>query len=114
MLKIQSKLVSGLHLDADLLAKLNECGLLTPGEYSVVNAHILGNNLHAAGTYFVNSVLIRWPYGVYEENMRKLTEALQSHRDSGNQYYARKLREFFSECEVDFPCAGDGHGTATH
>ena len=109
--KMQSALLSAMHLDANLLAKLNERGLLTQEEYSGINSHIVGNNLHAAGTHFVNSVLIRWPYGVYEGNVRKLIEALESHSDPGNNYLARKLRESFSECPLDFPCAGDGTAT---
>ena len=110
--KMQSALLSGMHLDANLLAKLNERGLLTPEEYNDINAHILGNNIHAAGTHFVNSVVIRWPYGVYEGNVCKLIKALESHSDRGNNHLARKLRESFSECALDFPCAGDG--TDTH
>ena len=108
---MQSTLSSDMHLDANLLAKLNERRLLTPEEYSDINAHIMRNNIHAAGTHFVNSVLIRWPYGVYEGNVCKLIEAFESHSDRGNHYLARKLRESFSECAFDFPCAGDGTPT---
>lgn len=110
--KMQSSLPPEMHLDADLLGKLNERGLLTPEEYSAINAFILGNNIRAAGMHFVNSVLIRWPYGVFEGNVRELIEALESHNDHGNCYLARKLLESFSECEFDFPCAEDD--TATH
>ena len=108
---MQSTMSSSMHLDADLLAKLNERRLLTPEEYSDINALIVGNNIHAAGTHFVNSVLILWPYGVFEGNVCKLIEALESHSDSSNHYLAKKLRQSFSACEIAFPCAGDGTAT---
>ena len=108
---MQSTMSSSMHLDADLLAKLNERRLLTPEEYSDINALIVGNNIRAAGTHFVNSVLILWPYGVFEGNVCKLIEALESHSDSSNRYLAKKLRQSFSACEFSFPCAGDGTAT---
>ena len=56
--KMQSALISELHLDSNLLAKLNERDLLKSEEYGVINAHIVRNNICAVGTYFVNSVLL--------------------------------------------------------
>lgn len=104
-------MIYGLHLDAHMLAKLNERGLLPKTKYRDINAHILRNNIPAAGTYFVNSVVFQWSYEVFEKNARLLIEALQSHDDSGNQSVARDLRKCFSECKLDFPCVGDATAT---
>lgn len=91
--KRQSVVIHGLNLDANLLAKLNECDLLPKAKYSDINARILGNNIPAAGAYFVNSVMFQWSYEVFEKNVRRLIEALQSHDDSGNHSVARNLCE---------------------
>ena len=109
MRKKQSTLIDGLKLDGSLLAKLNERGLLTKKEFNDINAYLLGHNVQAAGTYFVNAVLLRWPFEVFESNVRPLVEALQSLDDRGNQGLARKLRKCFSECELDYPCVNPPH-----
>ena len=98
--KIQGELATVLSLDGTLLAQLRQRQLLTEQEMGDINAHILGHNQPAAGTYFVNSVLNRWSI-MFESNVNQLIEALQSHDDSGNQNAAKKLRLAISECEPD-------------
>ena len=107
MQKIQSKLKTGLSLDETLLAQVREQQLLTREETSEINACLLGHNHSAAGAYFVNTVLIGWPYEVFEDNVRRLIEALCSHDDSGNHAVARNLQEALIKCglEMPDPCA---------
>ena len=80
---------------------LNECDLLTREDFSDIYAHIKGNNILAAGTHFVNSVVMRWPYEVFEEKLCLLIGALQNNDDCENQSLAKML------CELNIPCAGD-------
>ena len=104
--KIQSKLTIGLSLDETLLTLLREHQLLTREEVSAVNAQILGHNQSVAGSYFVNSVLFGWSFEVFEDNVCRLIEALQSHDDSGNQAVAGKLQRALleSRLETHEPC----------
>ena len=108
----QSTIIRGVHLDGDLLAKLNECKLLTKWQFNQINARILGNNIHDAGTFFVNSVLMQWPPHVFKKKGHLLIKALQSHDDTGNKTLARKLHESFSECEPSFACVGEAASTS--
>ena len=88
-----------LHLDGKLLAHLNQHKLVTKKQFNDINASLQAHNSLAAGTYFVNSVLFQWPTEVFESNVSRLTEALESHEDGGNQKIARKLRNAYSESE---------------
>ena len=101
MQKIQCELVTGLSLDETLFTQLHQHKLLTQEEAGVINARMLEHNQSAARTYFVNSVLFRWSFEVYEDNVRQLIEALQSHDDSGNQSAAEKLHWAILECGLD-------------
>lgn len=112
--KTQSKLISGMHLDGKLLAELNARELLTKKEFNDINASILGNNILAAGTLFVNSVLFRWPFEVFESNVCLLIEALQSQGDSGNKSMAKKLCKAFSQCGLDAPHFEDTSSTPSY
>ena len=80
---------------------LNERDLLTRKKFSDINAYIKGNNIFAAGTHFVNSVVMRWPYEVFEEKLCLLIGALQNNDDCENQSLAKML------CELNIPWAGD-------
>ena len=99
--KRSNAFIRGLNLNGTLLAMLNECDLLTREDFSDINAHITGNNILAAGTHFINSVVMRWPYEVFEEKVHLLIGALQNHDDCGNESLAKML------CELNIPCAGD-------
>ena len=101
--KLQSKLIDGLHLDGDLLAKLNERELLTEQEFNDIHAIIMRSSVRAAGMHFVNTVLFRWSAAVFESSVCLLIEALQSHGDRGNKSIAEKLCKAFSECGLDAP-----------
>ena len=105
--KQQSALIRGLHLDGKLLAQLNERKLLTEEDFSAINAHIMGLNNLLAKTHFVNAVMFRWTFEVFESNVRHLTEALLIHDDSGNQSVASKLCRSFTECGLDVPRVED-------
>ena len=105
--KKQSALIDGLHLDGKLLAQINERGLLTEDNFSAINAQILGHNRRAAGTFFVNTIMIQWPLEVFENNIRLLIEALQSHSERGNQSVATLLCKSFCECGLDGPSVED-------
>ena len=89
--KIQCELATELNLDSTLLAQLHQRQLLTEQEMGDINSHILGHNQPAAGRYFVLSVLNRWSIHVFEGNVHRLIDALESHDDNGNQNAARKL-----------------------
>ena len=95
--------MGGLKLDGKLLALLNERRLLTKKEFNDINAHILGNNIPAAGEYFVNRVIFQWPLDVFESNVRSLIEALQSHDDWENQSVANTLCRSFTVCGLEVP-----------
>ena len=99
--KIQGELLTGLSLDETLFARLRENQLLTQEEGGVIIAHLRGHNYSAAGTYFVNSVLFRWTFEVFESNVRQLIEALQSHDDCENQSAAGKLQRALLECGLE-------------
>ena len=101
--KIHDVLERGLHLDWDLLAQLNQRNLLTTEEFSDINAILQAHNSPSAGRHFVNSVLFQWPPEVFESNVSRLTEALESHEDGGNQKIAGRLRNAYSESEQPLP-----------
>ena len=88
-----------MHLDAKLLAQLNQRKLLTKREFHDINAYLMMCNSPSAGTYFVNSVLFHWPPEVFDSNVSRLTEARETHEDGGNQKIAGKLRSIYSESE---------------
>ena len=88
-----------LHLDGKLLAQLSQHKLVTKEEFHAINAFLEMHNRLSAGTYFINSVLFEWPLELFESKVRRLTEALESHEDGGNQNIARKLRNAYSEDE---------------
>ena len=92
-----------LHLDGKLLAHLNQHKLVTKKQFNDINASLQVHNSLAAGTYFVNSVLFQWPTEVFESNVSRLTEALESHEDGGNQKIAGRLRNAYSESEQPLP-----------
>ena len=96
-------MIDDLKLDAKLLALLNQQGLLTKAEFNEINSHHLRLNIPAAGQYFVNTVMIQWSLDVFESNVRRLIDALQSHDDTGNHNLASNLCKSFSECGLDPP-----------
>ena len=104
--KIQGELATGLNVDETLFARLREKQLLTQEEVGVIFASLRGHNQSAAGTYFVNSVLFRWTFEVFEDSVRQLIEALRSHDDSGNQTVAGELHTALLKCglETHDPC----------
>ena len=105
--KQQSALIDGLKLDGKLLALLNERKVLTKKEFNDINAHIMGHNIAAAGTHFVNAVMSQWPLDVFESKVRCLIEALLRHDDAGHHTLAGNLSKSFSECGLDAPPCKD-------
>ena len=101
--KIQSNLLDGIKLDAKLLGNLHQRALVTRTEYNEIDAHIMGHNVSKASTYFVNSVLFKWYADVFEDNVRRLIEALKSHDDGGNHSVAKQLRTAILKCGLDAP-----------
>lgn len=111
--KRQVALIDGINLDGNLLAQLHQRGLVTKKEYNDINAFIKGLNVQDAGTYFINSVLFRWPIEVFESNVRLLIEALKSDGERGNRSVARKLCNAFSKCGLDAPRLEDPDTSTT-
>ena len=96
--KQQNAIVSGLRLDANLLGLLNGCdSLLTQTDYSAINAHIVGHNDQAAGSYFVNSVMFQLSPEVFESNVQPIIDAFESHGSTGSQHAATILRRIRQE-----------------
>ena len=96
MQKIHSQL-TGLYIDSTLVADLLGHYLLTSEECREIN--LQEHNPVAAGIYFVNSVLMRWLYEVFESNVYRFIEVLQHSDDIVNQKVARDLQLAFQRCK---------------
>ena len=96
--QMTADIIHGMDVDALLLAALVSERLLTENQRQTLHSKLECSKPQMdINSYFLNVILLNWPYALFDGNLSKLSVILADHDSPGNQHLGEILHKLVED-----------------
>ena len=96
--QMTADIIHGMDVDALLLAALVSERLLTENQRQTLHSKLECSKPQMdINSYFLNVILLNWPYALFDGNLSKLSVILADHDSPGNQHLGEILHKLVKD-----------------